>query len=116
VGDTPVSGAGFYADNRFGAAACMGKGELAIRTGLARQTVMLMQFGRSVQEAVHEALKDVLLLPDFNNSDLQLHAIDTQGNHHVAYLGPVVEDTWHYYYVATGDMPEPVRTMASHVS
>ncbi len=115
VGDTPIAGAGFYADNRCGAAACMGKGELAIRTGLARHTVSLMQFGRTVQEAVQEGLMDVLRLPDFENSDLQLHAIDTQGHYDVAYLGRVVEDTWHFYYVARDDDAIPIRQFARHV-
>lgn len=118
LGDTPIAGAGFYADNRFGAAACMGKGELAIRTGLARLTVTLMQTGRSVEEAVSEALADVASLPDFNGSrdDLQLHAIDARGNHDVGYLGPVVEDTWHYYYVAKDDDLVPIQRFARHLS
>jgi len=115
VGDTPIAGAGFYADNRYGAAACMGKGELAIRTGLARLTVTLIQTGRTVQEAVQEALLDVLALPDFGNSDLQLHAIDARGNHDVAYIGPVIEDTWHYYYTAVGEDSAPIRQFARHV-
>ena len=36
LGDSPVIGAGCYADNRYGAAACMGQGELTIRAGTAR--------------------------------------------------------------------------------
>ncbi len=117
LGDTPIAGAGFYADNRFGAAACMGKGELAIRTGLARLTVTLMQAGRSVEDAVGEALADVLRLPDFNaaKDDLQLHAIDANGHHDVGYLGPVVEDTWHIYYVATDGDATPVKRFARHL-
>ncbi len=115
LGDTPIAGAGFYADNRYGAAACMGKGELAIRTGLARLTVSLMQAGRPVHDAVQDALLDVLSLPDVGDNVLQLHAIDTQGNHDVAYLGPVIEDTWHFYHVARGDDPVPVRQTARHM-
>ena len=115
LGDTPIAGAGFYADNHYGAAACMGKGELAIRTSLAHLTVTLMQSGRSVQAAVQEALSDVLNLPDFANDELQLHAIDTKGNYDVAYLGPVVEDTWHFYYVARDDDALPVQEFARHL-
>ena len=40
VGDTPVPGAGLYADNRVGGAACSGWGEGILRIGLARNTVM----------------------------------------------------------------------------
>ncbi len=105
LGDTPIAGAGFYADNRFGAAACTGRGELAIRTGLARFTVALMQTGRSVEEAVREGLADVLRLPDGHN-DLHLYAIDNKGNYFVASIqatsmeGGIFE---HFYYVAQGD-------------
>ena len=116
VGDTPIAGAGYYADNRYGAAACMGKGELAIRTSLARTTVVLMQMGRSVREAVQEALTDTLSLPDISDGELQLHAIDTQGNHDVAFIGPQEAKNWHSYYVAGGDEPVPVRREASRLS
>jgi len=102
LGDTPIAGAGFYADNRFGAAACTGRGELAIRTSLARFTVALMQAGRTVEEATREALSDVLTLPDGRN-DLHLYAIDNKGNHHCTSIGPRSAEDWHYYYVAQGD-------------
>ena len=39
VGDTPIPGAGLYADNRLGGAACTGWGEGILRIGLARNTV-----------------------------------------------------------------------------
>jgi L-asparaginase len=109
LGDTPIAGAGYYADNRYGAAACMGKGELAIRTSLARTTVTLMQMGRSVREAVQEALTDVLTLPDASDGELQLHAIDTRSDYDVAFIGPQNAKNWHAYYVARGDDPAPVR-------
>lgn len=116
LGDTPIAGAGFYADNRAGAAACMGKGELAIRTGTARLTVLLMQSGRSVEEAVEEALADVLQLGDLKTDDLQVHAIDTRGHHHVGYIGPVLKDTWHYYYVAKNGDDTTAQEFARRVS
>ena len=109
LGDTPIAGAGYYADNRYGAAACMGKGELAIRTSLARTTVTLMQMGRSVREAVQETLTDVLTLPDASESELQLHAIDTRSDYDVAFIGPQDATNWHAYYVARGHDPVPVR-------
>ncbi len=39
VGDTPIPGAGLWADNRAGAAACTGWGEGILRVGLARTAV-----------------------------------------------------------------------------
>src|SRR5262249_9810924 len=62
LGDSPVAGAGFYADNQYGAAACTGMGELSIRTGLARMTVHLMRIGMRPEEAVQEALSDIAAL------------------------------------------------------
>jgi beta-aspartyl-peptidase (threonine type) len=58
AGDTPVIGAGNYADNRYGAAACMGWGEVAIRAGAARFAVFCLQSGQPLDDAgravVHE--------------------------------------------------------------
>lgn len=116
LGDTPVAGAGFYADNRYGAAACTGKGELAIRTGLARFTVTLMQMGRSVQEATQEALQDLLRLPDIGTAELQLHAIDAHGGHDVAFIGAAQGSDWHFYYMAKDQDETPIRCPARRVT
>ncbi len=43
VGDTPIPGAGLYADDRLGAAACTGWGEAILRVGLARTAVDLLR-------------------------------------------------------------------------
>ena len=82
LGDTPIAGAGFYADNRYGAAACTGQGEIAIRSGLARMTVALMQFGRTVEEAVREALADIRYHGD-QTIGITVYAIDSAGGHFV---------------------------------
>jgi beta-aspartyl-peptidase (threonine type) len=59
VGDSPVIGAGNYADNRAGAAACMGWGEVTIRTGAARLAVMHMHMGQSMDEAGRAVLREM---------------------------------------------------------
>jgi beta-aspartyl-peptidase (threonine type) len=59
LGDTPVIGAGAYADSRFGAAACTGWGELAIRAGTARMIVAAVAMGATLLEAGRAALLDV---------------------------------------------------------
>ncbi|MEP7291515.1 MAG: N(4)-(beta-N-acetylglucosaminyl)-L-asparaginase [Chloroflexota bacterium] len=82
LGDTPIAGAGFYADNRYGAAACTGMGEIAIRSGLARATVALMQFGRTVEDAVREALADIRYHGD-QTIGITVYAIDAKGGHFV---------------------------------
>jgi beta-aspartyl-peptidase (threonine type) len=45
VGDSPIPGAGFYADDRFGAVCGTGQGEAFIRLGLARVVVIELQHG-----------------------------------------------------------------------
>jgi beta-aspartyl-peptidase (threonine type) len=59
VGDSPIIGAGLYADNRYGAAACTGMGEMAIRAGTARSTVHYLQMGFSAEEAGRQAMEDL---------------------------------------------------------
>lgn len=58
VGDSPVCGAGFYADDRFGAAACTGLGEEMIRTSLAFRAVQLMRMGMDALEAAVQAMRE----------------------------------------------------------
>ena len=45
IGDSPIPGAGFYADDRFGAVCGTGHGEAFIRLGLARVMVVELQHG-----------------------------------------------------------------------
>ncbi len=45
IGDAPVPGAGFYADDRFGAVCGTGKGEAFLRLGLARLIVVELEHG-----------------------------------------------------------------------
>jgi L-asparaginase / beta-aspartyl-peptidase len=63
LGDTPIIGAGNYCDNRYGAAACTGWGELAIRASTAHTAVMAMARGASPAEAATIALRDLFELP-----------------------------------------------------
>lgn len=105
LGDTPIAGAGFYADNRYGAAACTGMGEIAIRSSLARMTVAYMQTGRSVAEAVQEAVADIGYHDD-QSSGITVYAIDAQGGHFVGHVyglqgGTIVVP--YYYLGADGD-------------
>ena len=47
IGDSPIPGAGIYADDLFGAVCGTGKGEAFIRLGLARLMVVELQHGMS---------------------------------------------------------------------
>ncbi len=62
AGDSPLIGAGNYADQRFGAATCVGVGELAIRINAARSVVLRLEFGMPLQEALRETIKEIYLL------------------------------------------------------
>lgn len=87
LGDSPVIGAGSYADNRYGAAACTGTGELAIRAGTARSIVLYMKLGMSVEEACHEAMDDLRALEQDYKGALTIHAIDARGKPYVVAIG-----------------------------
>lgn len=56
VGDTPIIGAGTYADDEAGAASCTGQGEGFIRTCLGRYAVDLMRAGVFAEEAARRAI------------------------------------------------------------
>ncbi|MEM3537522.1 MAG: isoaspartyl peptidase/L-asparaginase, partial [Candidatus Korarchaeum sp.] len=51
VGDVPVIGAGLYADNGKGAAACSGHGESIMKVVLAKSTVDMLALGLGAMEA-----------------------------------------------------------------
>jgi L-asparaginase / beta-aspartyl-peptidase len=111
LGDTPIAGAGFYADNRYGAAACTGMGEIAIRSGLARMAVAYLQMGRSVEDAVQEAIKDIQYHAD-QNSGITLYAIDSRGHHYAGYVYGK-DHPRPFYYAAVNDDERPVKTDAA---
>lgn len=81
VGDTPLVGAGGYADNRYGAAACTGRGEMAVRAGTAHALVLYMKMGLPLWNAAREAIHDLYALDDPYASALNVVAIDVHGNH-----------------------------------
>lgn len=82
LGDSPLIGAGNYCDDRLGAAACTGWGELAIRAGTARTVVAGLAGGLTVAEAGAAALADLAgLVPDGPAPLLHLVALDRHGRH-----------------------------------
>jgi beta-aspartyl-peptidase (threonine type) len=57
IGDTPVIGAGTYADDRLAAVSCTGHGERILALALARHAADLVGAGRSAAEAAREAVR-----------------------------------------------------------
>ena len=83
LGDSPIIGAGSYADTRYGAAACTGAGEMTIRCCTSRSIVLYLKAGASVSDAVGEAVEDMRALKGGLISRVTIHAIDAKGNHKV---------------------------------
>jgi beta-aspartyl-peptidase (threonine type) len=59
VGDTPIIGAGTYAEDGAGACSCTGQGEAIVKTSLAKAAVDLLRAGRSPDEAAQAALAEL---------------------------------------------------------
>ena len=81
VGDSPIIGAGNYADNRFGGAACTGMGEMAIRANTAHSVVFYMKMGMSVAEAGQKAMEDLRDLGGDYIGGMNLIALAPDGSH-----------------------------------
>ena len=79
VGDSPIIGAGNYCDNRYGAVACTGMGELAIRLSTARSLILYMKMGMSIQEAGLEALRDLSGVEGSAGRYMNIVALTPQG-------------------------------------
>jgi L-asparaginase len=79
VGDSPVVGAGLYADSRYGACACTHIGEMTIRAGTSRAVVAHMQRGASVEDACRDAMRDLGDLRGGYLGPVVIHAMDRDG-------------------------------------
>lgn len=80
VGDSPIIGAGNYCDDRWGAAACTGRGEMAQRCCTAHSVVTFMRFGMSLDEALKQAMLDLKQLDDPFASEMNIVGLDKDGN------------------------------------
>ena len=105
VGDSPIVGAGNYADNRYGAAACTGRGEMAMRAVTAYNIVRYMRDGLSLDEALRRAMLDLRDLVDpfaERVNVMNAVAMDREGN-----VGAISTAPDTFYVLQTLDMPEP---------
>lgn len=76
IGDTPIVGAGFYAENELGGVSSTGHGEDFIRLLLARRALDAIAMGRSAQAAAIEAIR---LLDRRVHGDGGLILLDARG-------------------------------------
>ena len=102
LGDSPVIGAGNYCDNRWGAAACTGRGEMAFRCATAHSVVMFLRFGYTLEDAVTQALRDMEALDDPFAREVNIVALGADGKH---FAGSTVENRT-YVWQSPG-MTEP---------
>lgn len=107
VGDSPLIGAGNYADNRYGACACTGYGEMAIRAGTARSVVLYMKMRLSLEEAAREAMLDLRHLSVPFPPRMNLVAIDARG-HHIAMTTETAREVRYVYQTARMSAPAVV--------
>ncbi|ACZ39899.1 N(4)-(beta-N-acetylglucosaminyl)-L-asparaginase [Sphaerobacter thermophilus] len=83
LGDSPIIGAGNYADSRFGAAACTGRGEMAIRAASAHSVVTYLRQGMTLEDALRTAMLDLRALVDpyaERDNVMNIVAMDRHGN------------------------------------
>ncbi len=98
LGDSPIIGAGTYADSRYGAAGCTGMGELTIRCGTARAVVLYMKLGMSVEAACREAIADLRAAERRFRGGVTIHAMDAAGHPCVMAIGRATETVRWYYW------------------
>ena len=83
IGDSPIVGAGLYADNSAGAASATGVGEDIIRGCLSHEVVRRMEQGRNAEEACKETLAAHIARMDskgFTVKDISLIALGMDGS------------------------------------
>ncbi|MFN4032097.1 MAG: N(4)-(beta-N-acetylglucosaminyl)-L-asparaginase [Fimbriimonadales bacterium] len=89
VGDSPIVGAGLYADNEAGAAVCTGVGEEIWRFALASRVVEAMRAGDTAQQACQRSIEFMRRrLPDVVAHQCAVIAIRADGDFGLAATQP----------------------------
>lgn len=84
IGDTPIIGAGIYAENESGAVSVTGWGEVSIRYVVAKEVCTYVRSGLTPQEAV-ERMVNLITEKEGFNAAIGLIAVDTRGEVGIAY-------------------------------
>jgi beta-aspartyl-peptidase (threonine type) len=91
IGDSPIIGAGTYADNETCAVSCTGDGEYFIRASVAHEVSSLMRYaGKTLKEAAETALAEAKRLGGGGG----LIAIDRRGNFATPFNTPGMYRGW----------------------
>ncbi len=102
VGDTPIVGAGVYA-NEVAAACCTGRGEQILRITMARMAVHYVEEGSTVRDATHNIMR---VLRDRTTGEAGLIMVDSQGDVGIGFDTPYLP-----VGVMAGDLDEPWVSM-----
>jgi beta-aspartyl-peptidase (threonine type) len=84
IGDSPILGAGLYADNRMGASTATGIGEIAMRLVVSKSACDAMQT-LTAQQAAYQTIKKVTQLA---RKGLGIVTLDRKGRYGVAHNTP----------------------------
>ncbi|MFI5282738.1 MAG: isoaspartyl peptidase/L-asparaginase family protein [Candidatus Dormibacterales bacterium] len=87
IGDSPIPGAGFYADDRYGAVCGTGQGEAFVRLALARLMVVEMEHGMSPADV---ASRSVALLGSSMNALGGVIVLGREGSPEAAFNTPAM--------------------------
>jgi beta-aspartyl-peptidase (threonine type) len=105
LGDSPIIGAGNYADNRYGACGCTGWGELALRCSTAHSVVLYQRLGFGLEQACLQAMRDLAsATQDPAGAIMNLVAINRDGRPFSATTVPGRTYVW-----MTPEMDAPVE-------
>lgn len=103
VGDSPIVGAGSYAQNDMGGAAATGDGDIMMRFLPSYTAVQLMGSGMTPSKAALFSIKPIInFYPEFNGAVI---AVNTKGEHGAACHGSGI-GTFHY---SVKDNPDKVN-------
>jgi L-asparaginase / beta-aspartyl-peptidase len=111
LGDSPIIGAGNYADNRYGAAACKGWGELALRCNTAHSVVLYQRLGFGLEQACRQAMRDLTSATD-DPSTVVLHLLALNRDGRPIGLSSVPNKTFVWM---TDDMESPIEEPRIHI-
>lgn len=114
LGDSPIIGSGIYADNRYGAAACTGMGELTIRSNTAHSVILYMKMNMSVEDACLEAMNDLKDIQTDFRGGVSIYAIDKNGNDFVLSVKSMQNglpecDEYYWYWKSSYDNVKKVN-------
>ncbi|MEM2673182.1 MAG: N(4)-(beta-N-acetylglucosaminyl)-L-asparaginase [Candidatus Bathyarchaeia archaeon] len=110
VGDSPIIGAGIYADNLAGGVSATGLGENIMRFCTARAVVEYMYRGLTAQEAADSTMR-FILNRDKSAKHIAVVALDAKGR-----PGASTTDEKFEYAFMTADMDEPELRIVKGVS